>query len=81
MRQKDPDFYTHNLPQGGDSMIGRLGTTELLVIFGIILVVFGPSRLPELGSSLGKGIREFRQAAKGLKDSIEVEAQDPESDK
>lgn len=62
-------------------MIGRLGTTELLVIFGVILVVFGPSRLPELGSSLGKGIREFRQAARGLKDSIEVEVEDPDPGK
>lgn len=34
----------------------------LLVILAIILIVFGPSRLPELGSSLGRGIREFRKA-------------------
>ncbi len=62
-------------------MIGRLGTTELLIIFGVVLVVFGPSKLPELGSSLGKGIREFRQSARGLKDSIEVEVEEQDSDK
>lgn len=54
-------------------MIGRLGTTELLIILGVILVIFGPSKLPELGKSLGKGIREFRGAAKDIKDSINIE--------
>ncbi|WP_241421497.1 twin-arginine translocase TatA/TatE family subunit [Candidatus Contubernalis alkaliaceticus] len=54
-------------------MIGRLGTTELLIILGVVLVIFGPSKLPELGKSLGKGIREFRGAAKDIKDSINIE--------
>ncbi|RQD78289.1 MAG: twin-arginine translocase TatA/TatE family subunit [Candidatus Syntrophonatronum acetioxidans] len=54
-------------------MIGRLGTTELLIILGIILVIFGPSKLPEIGKSLGRGIREFKSATKDLKDSINVE--------
>ncbi len=60
-------------------MIGRLGSTELLVILGIVLVIFGPSKLPEIGKSFGKGIREFRNATTELKDSIEVEA--PETEK
>lgn len=59
-------------------MIGRLGSTELLVILGIVLVIFGPSKLPEIGKSLGKGIREFRSATTGLMDSIEVETDPPE---
>lgn len=54
-------------------MIGRLGTTELLIILGIILVIFGPSKLPEIGKSLGRGIREFKSATKDLKDSINIE--------
>ncbi len=54
-------------------MIGRLGTTELLIILGVVLIIFGPSKLPELGKSLGKGIREFRGAAKDIKDSINIE--------
>lgn len=54
-------------------MIGRLGTTELLIILGVVLIIFGPSKLPELGKSLGRGIREFRGAAKDIKDSINIE--------
>jgi sec-independent protein translocase protein TatA len=40
----------------------NLGIQELLVIFVIALLVFGPKRLPELGKSLGKGIRDFKKA-------------------
>ena len=40
-----------------------LGAPELLVIMFIILVVFGAGRLPEVGSAVGKGIREFRKAS------------------
>jgi sec-independent protein translocase protein TatA len=45
---------------------------ELIIVLIIALVVFGPKRLPELGSSLGKGIREFRKATNELQDSINV---------
>lgn len=44
-------------------MFGRLGTTELVLIFGIALVIFGPAKLPELGKALGKGIGEFKNHA------------------
>lgn len=47
-------------------MFGRLGSTELLLIFGIALVIFGPSKLPELGKALGKGIGEFKNHANKL---------------
>lgn len=57
-------------------MFGRLGTTELLIILVIILIIFGPSKLPEIGKSIGKGIREFRAASKDLKDSINIEVDD-----
>ncbi|MDD2556808.1 MAG: twin-arginine translocase TatA/TatE family subunit [Desulfuromonadaceae bacterium] len=42
-----------------------LGTQELLIIFGIVIVLFGAKRLPQLGSGVGKGIRNFK---KGLSD-------------
>lgn len=42
-----------------------IGTTELLVILLIVLVLFGASRLPELGRGLGQGMRSFRDAIKG----------------
>lgn len=47
-------------------MFGRLGSTELVLIFGIALVIFGPSKLPELGKALGKGIGEFKNHANKL---------------
>jgi len=43
-------------------MFGSIGMPELLIIFVIALVVFGPSKLPDLGKSLGEGIRGFRKA-------------------
>lgn len=46
-------------------MIGGVGTTELIVILVIVLIIFGAGRLPEVGSALGKGIRNFRRAQRG----------------
>ncbi|NBX75450.1 MAG: twin-arginine translocase TatA/TatE family subunit [Proteobacteria bacterium] len=43
-------------------MLGNLGFTEMLVLGGVVLLVFGPKRLPELAKGLGKGIREFKKA-------------------
>lgn len=40
--------------------MGRIGATELILIFGIALVVFGPSKLPEIGKSIGSAIGEFK---------------------
>ena len=48
-------------------MLGNIGPLEVLVVLIIALVVFGPKRLPELGSSLGRGIREFRGSLSGEK--------------
>jgi sec-independent protein translocase protein TatA len=42
-------------------MFGNLGFTELLVILVIVLVLFGARRVPEIGASIGKGIREFKR--------------------
>jgi sec-independent protein translocase protein TatA len=46
----------------------NIGPLELVVVLIIALVVFGPKRLPELGRSLGRGIREFRGSVSGDKD-------------
>jgi sec-independent protein translocase protein TatA len=43
----------------------NIGLPEILVVLVIALIVFGPKRLPELGRSMGKGIREFRGAMSG----------------
>lgn len=53
-------------------MIGRIGTPELLVILGLVLVLFGPKKLPEIGRSFGKSIKEFRQATKEIKESVDL---------
>ena len=51
--------------------MGQLGFQELLVIFVIALLVFGPKKLPELGKSLGKSLREFKKATEDLKNTWE----------
>lgn len=43
-------------------MLGNLGFTEVLVLGAVVLLVFGPKKLPELAKGLGKGIREFKKA-------------------
>jgi sec-independent protein translocase protein TatA len=46
-------------------MLGNIGPLEIAIVLIIALIVFGPKRLPELGRSLGKGIREFRGSLSG----------------
>ena len=52
-------------------MPGNIGLPEVLVVLVIALIVFGPKRLPELGRSVGKGIREFRASISGDGDDDE----------
>jgi TatA/E family protein of Tat protein translocase len=54
-------------------MFGSLGVSELLLIFAVILIVFGPRRIPEIGKTLGKALGEFRKATDDLKNTIERE--------
>ncbi len=54
-------------------MLGSLGVPELLLIFVVILIVFGPRRIPEIGRTLGKAMGEFRKATDDLKSTIERE--------
>jgi sec-independent protein translocase protein TatA len=54
-------------------MIGSLGFQEIIIIFVIALIVFGPRKLPELGKSLGKGLSEFKKASNDLKRTWEDE--------
>ena len=56
--------------------MGQLGFSEMLMIFVIALLVFGPKKLPELGKSLGKGIREFKKATEELKANWEDHVKD-----
>ena len=54
-------------------MLGNIGPLEIIVVLIIALVVFGPKRLPELGNSLGRGIREFKDSVTGDKDDKDDE--------
>jgi len=58
-------------------MFGNLGTPEILIIGLIVLVLFGAKRIPEFMQGLGKGVREFRKAAR----DIQTEIEDPEAQK
>ena len=65
---------------GGFIMEGLLQPTHLLFILLIVLILFGPGKLPELGKGLGKGIREFKDAIRGGMDS-EPEKPQPTDEK
>jgi TatA/E family protein of Tat protein translocase len=54
-------------------MFGPIGMPELIIIFVIALIIFGPRKLPELGRSLGKSIGEFRRASNELRNTLEEE--------
>ena len=61
-------------------MIGNIGPLEIGIVLIIALVVFGPKRLPDLGQSLGKGIREFKGSVTGESDEpAQVESARTES--
>ena len=54
-------------------MLGTIGVQEMIVIFLVALVLFGPKKLPELGKTLGKALTEFRRASTDLKATFERE--------
>ncbi|MBU2636708.1 MAG: twin-arginine translocase TatA/TatE family subunit [Bacteroidetes bacterium] len=51
-------------------MFGNLGTTEILLILLFVLIFFGAKKIPDLAQGLGKGIREFRKAARDIQEDI-----------
>jgi sec-independent protein translocase protein TatA len=52
-------------------MFGQIGMQEIILILFILLLLFGAKRLPELGQSLGKGIREFKRGVSEIKEDLE----------
>ncbi len=54
-------------------MFGNIGGWEILIIIFLILIFFGAKKIPELAQGLGKGIKEFRKAAKDIQDDISLE--------
>lgn len=57
-------------------MFSNIGPLEIGIVLIIALIVFGPKRLPELGSSLGRGIREFKETISGERPDDEDEPDD-----
>jgi TatA/E family protein of Tat protein translocase len=60
------------LKKAGAAM-GSLGMQEIIIIFIVALIIFGPRKLPELGKTLGKGLAEFKRASNELKQTWEDE--------
>lgn len=52
-------------------MFGRIGMGELLLILGIVLIVFGPTKLPALAKSMGQAVSEFRKGANAITKDLE----------
>lgn len=57
-------------------MFQNFGFQELIIIFVIVLIIFGPKNLPKIGQALGKSIREFKNATHGLSKDIEDEQEE-----
>lgn len=55
----------------------RLGFGEILLILAVALLIFGPTKLPQLGEALGKGIRNFKKSSEGLDDPPPAPAKEP----
>ncbi len=63
-------------------MFGRLGPFELILILCIALIIFGPSKLPQVGRSLGQAIQEFKKGTADVKKEINSLTEDtPENEK
>ncbi len=62
-------------------MIGsKIGMWEILLIVAVALIIFGPAKLPELGRSIGNGLKEFRKATRDLKNSVSLDESDIDLD-
>ncbi|WP_457570005.1 twin-arginine translocase TatA/TatE family subunit [Desulfurobacterium sp.] len=62
-------------------MFGGIGTNELILILIITLLIFGPSKLPDLAKSMGKAINEFRKASSGIVDEDDNKKKEEETKK
>jgi sec-independent protein translocase protein TatA len=54
-----------------------MGGTELIIVFGAVLLLFGPKKLPELARGLGKGIREFKKASNEVTEELQRAVEEP----
>lgn len=62
------------------ALLGPIGMQELVVILVIVLVIFGPRRLPEFADAMGKSIKKFKQATREARDELEEATTEKRSD-
>ncbi|MCA1753466.1 MAG: twin-arginine translocase TatA/TatE family subunit [Spirochaeta sp.] len=60
-------------------MFGRIGAMELVIIFSIALLIFGPAKLPEMGKSIGRAINEFKGQANKISEDVKI-SDEPQKD-
>lgn len=63
-----------------DLIGGKIGLWEIILVLAVALIIFGPAKLPELGRSIGNGLKEFRKATRELKDTISLDNNDIDID-
>ncbi len=61
-------------------LIPTIGPWELIAILAVVLIIFGPGKLPDVGKSLGRTIKEFRKATKETTGQVEDALKDPDED-
>ena len=59
-------------------MFGKIGISELIIILAIALVIFGPSKLPEVGKAIGKAIKEFKSHANKVTEDLQADSDENE---
>lgn len=62
-------------------MFGRIGVSELLIILVVVLIFFGPAKLPALAKSMGQAVAEFRKGTKEISKELEEISKDAEDEK
>ena len=60
-------------------MFGLPGGSEIAVILLIVLIIFGPTRLPKMGQAMGKAIKDFRKAGKELRSDVTLDEEEDKS--
>ena len=61
-------------------MFGKIGAGEIILILAIVLIVFGPTKLPALAKSIGQAFSEFRKSAKGIEKEFDEDLKEEASE-
>lgn len=59
--------------------MGPIGWPELIILLIVVLIIFGPGKLPDIGNAIGRGVREFRRASNDIEDSVRSDKKRNES--